>query len=155
MQDKVYIHYGHDNFDKSIFEPIQNMDPPWVKPKGGLWASPIDAEFGWKDWCEAERFRECLVSCRFRFTLPDANVLYISSAKDLLSLPIANMHFDTVFLDFEELVALGYDAIELNLSTDRELYWKLYGWDCDNILVMNPDKVRTITRVTATDGILI
>ena len=38
-----YIHYGCTSFDKLKFQEI----------KGGLWASPIDAEYGWKDWCEA------------------------------------------------------------------------------------------------------
>ncbi|MFR3519297.1 MAG: hypothetical protein ACLTT4_12785 [Coprobacillus cateniformis] len=43
-------------------------------------------------------------------------------------------------LDFEELKR-QYDAIEVNISNDYGLYWKLYGWDCDSILVMNSDVV--------------
>lgn len=155
MQDKVYIHYGHNRFDRSIFKPIKNKDMPWVKPTGGLWASPIDADYGWRNWCNDEKFRECVEGNSFKFTLPDANILYISSVKDTMGLPIKSVHFESIFLDFEELVRMGYDAIELNISSDRELYWRLYGWDCDSILVMNPNKIQTVTQVTATGDIMV
>jgi hypothetical protein len=39
----------------------------------------------------------------------------------------------------------GVDAIKLNLSKgDYELYYELYGWDCDSILIMNPDIIRPL-----------
>ena len=28
----------------------------WNKPYGGLWASDINAKYGWKSWCEDENF---------------------------------------------------------------------------------------------------
>lgn len=34
-----------------------------------------------------------------------------------------------------------YDAVEVLISEDRRLYQQLYGWDCDSILIMNPDIV--------------
>ena len=53
-------------------------------------------------------------------------------------------------LDFE-LLTYEYDAIELHLSEDNSrgdfmecLYWVLYGWDCDSILIMNPDVVEVL-----------
>jgi len=50
------LHYGFEQLDVSKIEPIRNI-PMWHKPAGGLWASPVDAEFGWKDWCEQEEFK--------------------------------------------------------------------------------------------------
>ena len=50
-----------------------------------------------------------------------------------------------IVLDFEKL-SHKYDAIEVNISSDDELYYKLYGWDCDSILVMNPDVVQEFQR---------
>ena len=41
--NQVYIHYGSKQFDISKFEPIRNW---WNKPHGGLWASPVNAEYG-------------------------------------------------------------------------------------------------------------
>ena len=42
-------------------------------------------------------------------------------------------------VDFEALMQAGVDAVEFNLSKDYELYWALYGWDCDSILILNPE----------------
>lgn len=144
MQDKIYIHYGHTTFDPNLFNPIQN-EQCWVKPRGGLWASPIDAKLGWKDWCEREEFRECIEENSFRFTLPEANIFVIDSVDKLKELPtIVDPVWSPIctLIDFEKCIELGYDAIELNLSADGRLYWELYGWDCDSILIMNPDKIK-------------
>ena len=45
---KNYIHYGHTKFDKSVFNKIKNVDCS-TKPKGGLWASDVESEHGWKN----------------------------------------------------------------------------------------------------------
>ena len=45
-----YIHYGSNKFDINIFKKIKNR-PKFVKPEGGLWASRVETEHGWKDWC--------------------------------------------------------------------------------------------------------
>ena len=140
---KTYIHYGHTKFDKNMFTKIRNS--VWrTKPEGGLWASDIKAVRGWKDWCEEEQFRDCKEDDSFSFTLSDsAKVLYISSVDDLKSLPKVKSELGSVLwvlLDFEKL-AKTYDAIEVSISSDFDLYFELYGWDCDSILIMNPDVV--------------
>lgn len=148
MQDKIYIHYGHTAFDHNSFIPIQNKQC-WVKPRGGLWASPINAKRGWKDWYEAEDFRECIEENSFRFTLSEANIFIIDSVDKLKELPVIKDPIRksiSTLIDFEKCIELGYDAIELNLSADPKLYWELYGWDCDSILVMNPDKIKMDSR---------
>jgi hypothetical protein len=141
MQTK-YIHYGHKTFDKSKFKPILNM-LGFTKPSGGLWASPIDSELGWKDWCESEDFRECKEEDSFTFTLKEnSNILHIYSLEDLRNLPkmILDIKMFTV-LDFEKIKDSGVDGIELHLYSEHyhDLYNSLYGWDCDSILIMNPD----------------
>lgn len=114
------------------------------KPRGGLWASDIKAKYGWKDWNKSENFTECSKENSFIFTLSDdANILHINSIKDLDSLPKIKSKFGLtswVVLDFEKLAEI-YDAIEVNISSDYNLYYKLYGWDCDSIIIMNPDIV--------------
>ena len=50
-----------------------------------------------------------------------------------------------VCLDFEQLLKNGIDAVQLSLFIGNyELYYKLYGWDCDSILIMNPDIIKPV-----------
>jgi len=130
-----YIHYGHHHFDKSVFQPIKNE--LFVKPHGGLWASPVGAQNGWKDWCESEDFRACEKDNSFKFTLSvNANVLHIRSVDDLRGLPRNNGivgygSINKYWLDFEKLLANGVDAIEVHISEDTSewessLYFALY-----------------------------
>lgn len=142
---KEYVHYGHEKFDRKLFLPIENYGL-FPKPRGGLWASRVDAKFGWKDWCERKKFRQCDDAESFKFhLLEDTNVIVINSVDDLKKLPIQKSEFETLFfvLDFEKMLSDGVDAIEVNLSSDWDLYMALLGWDCDSILVMNPDIVKT------------
>jgi len=71
----------------------------------------------------------------------NARVLYINSVNDLKDLSELHNEFGICswkLLDFES-IAKTYDAIEVNISGDPELHFTLYGWDCDSILIMNPD----------------
>jgi hypothetical protein len=155
MMGNTYVHYGSSKFQNEKFKSIKN-ELYFTKPSGGLWASPIDAKFGWKDWNECSSFAECSEENCFQFRLDaDAKVLDIYSEKDLDGLPVKGLDglpaLDGLhsFLDFEELLRQGYDAIELHLSQEKPvntfglhgLRYRLYGWDCDSILVMNPDVI--------------
>lgn len=146
MKTKEYIHYGNSHFKKELWKPIKNK-PFRNKPVGGLWASAVDAELGWKDWSEYECFNVERLEKSFRFTLSEnANVLHVYSKADLENVPMQiNSSKLIVLPNFEEMIKQGYDAIELHLSEDKavdesdSLYWLLYGWDCDSILIFNPD----------------
>lgn len=135
-----YIHYGHDNFDISKFDNISNISN-FTKPAGGFWASRVDAEYGWKDWCLIHDFKTDLEKC-FEFSLTEsAKILTINDSKQLMELPKVNSNIEIKgwdSLDFEQLSQM-YDAIEVMISEDDELYFKLIGWDCDSILIMNPN----------------
>ena len=144
---KRYIHYGHKHFDKNLFMNIHNS--MFTKPNGGLWASDIESKYSWKNWCEENNFIECDEDCSFTFQLSEeAKILKINHVEVLKVLPKYKSEFDMptwIVLDFEKL-SHKYDAIEVNISSDDELYYKLYGWDCDSILVMNPDVVQEFQR---------
>lgn len=144
MSKGIYIHYGDDRFIPEKFKTVENR-PYFTKPYGGLWASPVDAKYGWKDWCAETDFAECKAENSFTFTLCDsANVIHIKSVADLQILPQQNNERRLAFdycLDFEEMLRKGIDAVELHLSEDKELYFELYGWDCDSILVLNKEVI--------------
>ena len=107
-------------------------------------------EYGWKSWCEnvefhLDKYRE---DNYFKFRLKkNANVLIITKKEELEKLPKQNLPVDYnslfVALDFEKL-AKQYDAMEVLISEDSGLYWDLYGWDCDSILIMNKDVIEEV-----------
>lgn len=157
MEKQVYIHYGATQFDPTKKFPIKNAEC-FPKPNGGLWASRINATFGWKNWCKEEDFRECVESNSFKFMFKDtANIYIISTVDTLKDLPMISpfpyrmMLSGAYYIDFEACFAKGIDAIELcwygNEYSDvasGDLYSALYGWDCDSILVLNPESISLI-----------
>lgn len=154
----LYIHYGSAYFTPHYFAPVVNRDHPWprVKPDGGLWASRVDAELGWRNWCEGERFRLEDLNTHFRFLItPAAKVCHLYTSEDLNLLPHRNDCLDEMLFypDFERMVKDGWDAIELHLTSTRKnwdkdgLYWRLCGWDCDSILIMNPKVISPLTHI--------
>ena len=154
MEDKpVYIHYGSDSFLTP--NPIRNRVYR-TKPAGGLWASRKGDKSGWINWCRREHFRLESFDCGFEFTLKDgARVLELTDVSQLDILPqllndrnkfynskTDRYSWSECCLDFEKLTK-DYDAIEL---MDVGLFYtSLYTWDCNSILIMNPD----IVEVTA------
>ena len=142
---KTFIHYGSTTFDTKRFKAIQNR-PSFNKPFGGLWASPIDSENGWKQWNETECYAECIEENSFTFQLkPEARVYTIKSRADVYAMleryrgkslipGLANIGFP--IFDFEEMTK-DYDAIVFFIN--GETYEALYGWDCDSICLFNPE----------------
>ena len=151
MNKQIYIHYGSTKFDPTKGFPIKNEEC-WVKPIGGLWASRKNASFGWKDWCEVEEFEDCEISNSFDFVMKDeSKIAVISTLAQLKALPqIENPRYHSIsyLIDFEECVRRGVDAIELcwygeeyrHVASDN-LHFDLYGWDCDSIIVLNPEAI--------------
>ena len=157
MSENIYIHYGSDKFEKELFMSIVNRNMI-NKPFGGLWASDIKADQPWEKWCIDNDFRIDKLDKNFKFTLDDsANIVEWTAKADLKQVPTQDLSgylpeylFDTmgVVPDFEKMVEDGVDAIKLNLSKgDYELYYELYGWGCDNILIMNPDIIRPLQKL--------
>lgn len=143
-----YIHYGSNKFYPSLFISPSNTTGLRNKPIGGLWASRTDAKSGWKDWCIQENFVDCDEENSFRFFISEnAKVFHIYCKEDVEKLPMQPQSCDLHLLpDFEKLIDLGYDAVEYHLSEEKpvekytdSIYYLLYGWDCDSILILNKD----------------
>lgn len=142
--DGRYIHFG-DDFDRNKFETIRNQ-VGMPKPYGGFWASRYSRDgLQWRDFIKEKRGIELKMGNSFKFPLKKgANIIEITCSKDLKALPKAPTDKCTqlkwVCLDFEKMLADGVDAIEVRgIANDKKLYFDLYSWDCDSILIMNPD----------------
>ena len=162
----TYTHYGSDHFYIEYFIPIRN-EKNSTKPTAGsgLWASRTDDKHGWEKWCKRNHFDIEHLNSSFCFTLLDANILLLEDPEQLLALPKLHewkpkmppdvkpgeiptpeqlrIWFEPnwCYLDFEKL-AEEYDAIELRNS--GAFNDALATWDCDCILVMNPEKIREV-----------
>lgn len=150
---REYIHYG----SKELYpiKPIKN-ERHFTKTEGGLWASPVDAKFGWDAWCKREHFRQNDKENSFRFTVKnESKIIHIYSTKDLDKLPKQHdeFHGRMCYLDFEK-IQKEYDGIELHLSEEKletiddylnGLYFQLYGWDCDSILIFNEKAIEVVS----------
>lgn len=162
---EVYRHYGHPKFDPKAFMPVHNRYLS-NKPEGGLWASPtVDFDIDWKTWSEEADFRTNKLKTYFDFKLKNnARILVIKDIKDLNKLPrivsddpdikdILAYDSMNIDIDFEKLKE-DYDAVMVYMYRSKDIpkelrccdgiYYKLYGWDCDSLLVMNPDIIEEI-----------
>lgn len=153
---KTYIHYGQNYFDEDNFRKISNRGR---KPLGGLWASPMNTDKNWFNWCQEQDFHLEQLNSFFNCSLSDqANVLQISTLDDLKILsteifkwnetpkeitreflgekPNVKYHFNVI--DFEKL-AEKYDGIEISVSNEPLLEHIFMGWDCDTLLIFHSD----------------
>lgn len=155
--EAVYVHYGCTarEFTPERFEEIRNQ-PFFTKSSGGLWASPAQAPFGWVDFCRREGYEpRSGLDKRFFFSLHvDARVFQITSREDFDLLPKCNLAKDfldteVLLIDFEMCRRRGIDAIEYHYSAVHrekalgdEMDRMLPGWDCDSILILNPQIIQ-------------
>lgn len=131
---KKYIHYGCKSFQRERFMPVRNRERGFItKPYGGFYFEADLTQF-------------------FTFTLSKkARVLKIESFNDLAGLPRTSVEpfEDEVYLDFESL-AKRWDAIGVTFyrggllqrsHKSYDLVNALRFWDCDSLLVLNPDVI--------------
>jgi len=139
------IHFGSARYDPLKFNQISDI-PFRNKPHGGLWTSPVDSKYGWREWCEYESFGELNNFFQVQF---NGTVLKIDSAEDMEKLSwieCDNMHF----VSFQTLCGIEfiYDAIHLTVNGEKKTRdsrpKSLYGWDCESVLVMNPKSIKAV-----------
>lgn len=139
----IVEHFGSDKLQP--IAPVKNASY-WVKPKrGGLWTSPVDSCFSWKDWCISESFNLGNLERSFKLDITVDNMLLIDSYKDLEE-KMVNTHLMKIVhqgvgeVDFETM-SLHYDGMWLTMNGQEETRFArpfhLYGWDCETVLLFN------------------
>lgn len=144
-----------------MFDPekVDIHNNPWRnKPMGGFWGTPEDSSNNWKNLCLSKKIRVESLNHSIRFRLIDgARVYLIDSEEKEETLPLQLIDeatklkgireyqpkLDRIY-DFEALKKEGYDAVEISISECPRLFWLMYGWDCDSIVVMNPEVIEVL-----------
>ena len=143
------IHYGSNSFEKDWFAPVKNSGF-LNKPEGGLWASPVNSEYGWIDWCKSENFMLQKLEKSFKFNC-NGSFIVINKPEDLEELPLCfEEHFIEIGLKFSyfdfEKIAKEVDGVYLTEAgqyrTRLSFPLNLYGWDCESVLIFNPDVIK-------------
>ena len=142
---KQFLTVGIKEIIKDKWVYIKNIQYS-NKPSGGLWSIEYtpNEEFksAWLEWFDSE-MPDWAKNYGVLFELKkDAKVYTIDSYKDLENIynkyPIENK---TKVIDYEK-VSKEYDAIILTDKGQCETgisIINLYGWNCENILIMNFD----------------
>ena len=103
------------------FEKIKTINQYLNKPAGGLWSSPVDSVWGWKDWCESEDYRQGYgLKFGFKFILKkSAKIFVIDSLSDYLRMPkkyFSDSSYDgKYYIDWEKL-CMDYDGFLLTYN---------------------------------------
>ena len=151
VESLFLVHFGASEYMPENFGKIANSG--WVKPKGGLWTSPVGSEYGWEEWCRSENFRPESLAKSFLLRMKaDSKILIIDTLEDLVKLPIIEKgegFYGRMYLDFE-IISNKFDAIWLTVNGQWETRlsrpMNLYGWYCETVLIMNKESVYQIEK---------
>lgn len=159
--NREFITYGKHIDPAKFIKPHQGRCRWMNKPDGGLWASPVDSEWGWRDWCEAENFPcNTQVWTKFKFK---------ESARIMEILDLGLLHhyirkypakvdiLGHVCFDWDSIIK-DYDAVYLSDNGNRECHLPmipgpdLNAWDCESVMVLNLDIIEITGRSKNKEG---
>ncbi len=152
-----YRHYGiaQKDFNKSLLKKAVTNPTAYLPlnmrgllsfylnkplPGTGFWASRVDSNFGWKEFCEYESFNLDSLTTHTDFELTsDARIYEIDSSEKVSYLRDNYSLKNGCGFNFENL-AEDYDVLEL-VDMTCDLRNAIYGWDCESILILNPEVI--------------
>lgn len=131
------IAYGKGKILKpELIEPIKNRN--FIKPDGGLWTSPVDSKYDWKEWCRDEEFCLDRFDTFFEFEY-SGNILVVDCESDLDDMVWYKFAGPLAYPDFEKILKSGVNAIFLTEKGQWDTRFShpknLYGWDCECVLM--------------------
>lgn len=156
------ITLGIDKIDPEKFEEVKNCFLR-NKPKGGLWTSPENSKWGWKDFVMSENYQEkrYLKNMTLITLKPTAKIYIIKDIDSYLNCTLRNvMYEDQIselltkhqYIDFEQL-SKEYDALWVTEEAIEKLgsidllgdfcLGPLNGWDVETVLLFNLDCIES------------
>lgn len=141
------VQYSPGEFNRARQD---SKHPTRNKPYGGLWASPSDSKWGWKEWCEQnwpENGRNWDIFTKFHVN-SKAKILLIDDLSDYEEIL---KHYGTqVFswhpvINYSKLIADGWDGLFLTARGEIACHdTSLYGWDCESLVLFDNKYVEVI-----------
>ena len=122
------------------FDPGRRyVQPGNIGKPSGLWLSDESpGAFGWKAWCEGERFRACRTA--FAFEVDESRLLAVKADDPI----VRQQHPDW------EGLSRRWAGVFVRPHDLPEWPWPcgtwVWGWDCDSACVWDLDCVRVLTR---------
>lgn len=142
------VHYTKPFFKLRPINIENAKDRIPIKPQGGLWCSPLDSTWGWVDWCKAEDFDDIEHKQRVILDVDISQFFVIDNVNDMGRLPWFSIYKTIYGIDFERMVKEGMAGIYLTKKGQFETRFtfpkSLYGWDCETVLIMSNECIRSI-----------
>ena len=159
-QDIVFVSLLPEKYDIKKFKTIEYDWQAQMnnKCRNGLWASPIDSNWGWEQWCKHENFTSGINKMKYSFFFklkPGAKIYSIDNINDLKKISTTYQHDDLgrihgtqKKIDFNMLLSKGYDGIyvsedavvDLRMMFSSEIDG-LSSWDVESICIFNPNAI--------------
>ena len=169
IKDEIYVTYqkkSHGIFCKDNIKIKLGLPNPICKPDCAWWGSPVNASFGWKEWCECECFMLEEIDwdnpIKWRLT-SNSKILRIAIddvadsqnsplskyvTEDLLykKLGFSSLNLFGVYLDFNLILNDDIIAVELldaNIGHKfiNPIETMFNSWDCESIVVLDKTKI--------------
>ena len=137
-----YKHYGNDNYMLCSLGALQRN-----KPSYGLWAAPLNSEYGWKDFRVKFPDKSQQLTTHFMFKLKrNANIYIIDGLEDIYDLIRPKSKYSDeelkYQLDFTPLIENGYDGVFVTHKAIKELRDDaLRNWSVESICIFNKDVI--------------
>ena len=171
LKNMEFVAYGKEKFNaRKNTTWHYNPEGSWTKPWGGVWASPVNAQYGWAEYLNngnlgSRKIRD--LSKHFRFKLSKSAKIYmIDNAQDLIAVSTKLGKYDDFsitaywYIDFHKLCNdYGCDGVFITDNAARNLrrnIWlddngtnvvmSLWEWDVCSIWIANLDIIEPLNE---------
>lgn len=145
--------------DKIVIDLNNKHNGFLFKPDKGFWGSPVDARYGWKEWCENEEFGNYDFNKPVYWTLTNGKILQVNwdevenketsnLTKYIKPMMIGDYHAYDI-LDWNKMLEDGIVAVQLmdgciGHCFKNRLEVKFNGWDCESIVVLDKSRLKFV-----------
>ena len=160
-ENNKYVTYLREGvlFDQSkiVINLDNHCNGCLFKPDKGFWGSPVNAIYGWKEWCENEEFGNYDFNNPVYWTLTSGKILQVnwdeveneetSNLTKYITTPYNIDHY--TILDWDKMLEDDIVAVQLMNPMighifKYDLEERFNAWDCESIVVLDKSRLNFI-----------